>query len=172
MPKTLALTKIKYAAFASQETSCYQAVLTVDGKPFAHVENDGHGGCDMQHPIAPFTYKDVEALNAEIKATYPKIVTDMELHGKPFEYEQTLESVCGDLLNKHLVERDFQKALQTKLLAKRPDGKVVAWSIKQRGKMPAPPSAIAKLKADNKAKGYVFLDEMPRDEALAIYAAH
>ena len=42
------LKNIKYAAFASQETSCYQGTLYVNGKRFANVSNEGHGGCDSQ----------------------------------------------------------------------------------------------------------------------------
>lgn len=46
------LKNIKYSAFASEETHCYEAALYVDGKPLAIVRNDGHGGADYvdQHP--------------------------------------------------------------------------------------------------------------------------
>ena len=47
----LELRNIKYSSFASQETSCYQAKLYVDGKPFATVGNEGCGGCDYQHSL-------------------------------------------------------------------------------------------------------------------------
>ena len=52
------LKNIKYAAFASEETNCYKATLYVDGKRFAYLSNDGHGACDRQEPIEPYTYKD------------------------------------------------------------------------------------------------------------------
>ena len=42
-----ALKGIKYAAFASQETPCYRASITRDGKKIGEVSNDGHGGSDM-----------------------------------------------------------------------------------------------------------------------------
>ena len=44
----LKLKNIKHSEFASQETNCYQAVVYLNGKPFADVSNDGHGGCDYQ----------------------------------------------------------------------------------------------------------------------------
>ena len=47
----LELKSIQYSSFASQETSCYQAKLYVDGKPFATVGNEGCGGCDYQHSL-------------------------------------------------------------------------------------------------------------------------
>ena len=46
----LEMKSIKHSNFASQETYCYQAVVYLDGKPFADVSNDGHGGCDYVHP--------------------------------------------------------------------------------------------------------------------------
>ena len=49
-PMNLEMKSIKHSNFASQETYCYQAVVYLDGKPFADVSNDGHGGCDYVHP--------------------------------------------------------------------------------------------------------------------------
>ena len=49
----------KYAAFASKDSACYEATLYVDGKRFASVSNSGHGGCDMQEPIKPYTHEDL-----------------------------------------------------------------------------------------------------------------
>ncbi len=37
----------KRAAFASQETDCFQCTITRDGKPVAVMANEGHGGPDM-----------------------------------------------------------------------------------------------------------------------------
>ena len=42
----LELKNIKHSEFASHETFCYEAILYVDGKPFAYVRNDGQGGSD------------------------------------------------------------------------------------------------------------------------------
>ena len=46
MAHQLLLKAIKYSEWASQETACYQAKLYVDGKSFAYVSNEGHGGPD------------------------------------------------------------------------------------------------------------------------------
>ena len=47
----LGLVKVKHAAFASQETHCFEAVLTIDSVPAFHVSNDGHGGADFYRPL-------------------------------------------------------------------------------------------------------------------------
>lgn len=45
------LSKFKEHKGLSQETTAYSAVITKDGKPFAAVSNDGHGGEDMIRPL-------------------------------------------------------------------------------------------------------------------------
>lgn len=44
------LKNVKYAAFASEETHCYEASVYFDNKKVGTVSNDGHGGCDYQYP--------------------------------------------------------------------------------------------------------------------------
>jgi len=57
------LKAIKHCEWQSEETHSYQGRVYVDGKPMIDVGNDGHGGCDHQYPIKPFTHKDVEKVN-------------------------------------------------------------------------------------------------------------
>ena len=45
----LEMKAIKFSEWASEETYCYQANVYLDGKPFAMVSNDGHGGCDRDY---------------------------------------------------------------------------------------------------------------------------
>jgi hypothetical protein len=40
------LKNVKIAAFASEETTCFQAALWIDGKKAATVSNEGRGGCN------------------------------------------------------------------------------------------------------------------------------
>lgn len=39
------LNNLKVSEFASHETTCFQAMLNVEGYDVAMVENDGQGGC-------------------------------------------------------------------------------------------------------------------------------
>lgn len=41
---TVSLKKIQYSSFASQETSCFSAIVCLDGLPIAEAFNEGHGG--------------------------------------------------------------------------------------------------------------------------------
>jgi hypothetical protein len=117
------LKNIKFAGFASQETSCYEATLHVDGKRFAHVSNDGRGGCDYVHPISPFTYEDLDQLEKTIAKEYPKWGSEFG-DGKE-EYDTTLEIVCGDLLNQWHVDKDVKRTLKKIAFVKSPEEKKI-----------------------------------------------
>jgi len=47
------LKNLKVAEFASEETTCYEATVWVDGKRFCIASNQGHGGPDSYDPIGP-----------------------------------------------------------------------------------------------------------------------
>ena len=68
MINKLEMKAIKLAQWKSQETYCYEANVYLDGKPFAIVGNDGHGGCDYQHEHPKFKgefYPTLKKLNEE-----------------------------------------------------------------------------------------------------------
>jgi len=121
MPK-IELKNIKYAAFASQETSCYEATLYVDNKRFAYVSNEGHGGCDRQDPIKPHTYKDIRKLEETIAKEYPKWGSE---YGGDDEYDTDLEIVCGNLLRQWHIDKDVKRSLKKIAFVKSPDEKEI-----------------------------------------------
>ena len=43
------LKNLKIAKFMSEETTCFQATIYVDGKIAGTAQNDGHGGCTYCH---------------------------------------------------------------------------------------------------------------------------
>ncbi len=88
---------VKYAAFASQETSCFTATVYIDGKKEGSVENDGHGGCNLYHP-----HTLLDKINA-IAVTLP----DVEGFGSTFK--QDADILVGDLLNAVLEERQMKR---------------------------------------------------------------
>ena len=104
------LKNIKYSEFASEETHCYRATLYVDGKRFATVGNQGHGGCDYVHPISPVTNKDLDKLEITIAKEYPK--WGSEYGDKEDTHDHDLEIVCGNLVNEWIKDREIKKALK------------------------------------------------------------
>lgn len=160
------LRKIKHAAFLSEETNAYTADLYVDGKLIAHVGNDGHGGCDHQHPAKGKTYDDVKQVNDWVKANHAPRTTDMMLEGKPFVMDVDLEVLCGELLTDWLIERDL-KRLINRTVAFVPAGakEVRSYKGKNIG------DAAAKLIAitETKFPGARILNTMPFAEAKVLY---
>ena len=104
------LKNIKYSEFASEETHCYRATLYVDGKRFATVGNQGHGGCDDVHLISPFTNKDLDKLEKTIADEYPK--WGSKYGDKEDTHDHDLEIVCGNLVSEWIKDREIKKALK------------------------------------------------------------
>ncbi|BCH11972.1 hypothetical protein MesoLj131c_62300 [Mesorhizobium sp. 131-3-5] len=161
---TFELKAISYNSRLSEETSCYSAKLYMDGKHIADVGNRGHGGCDEQHPINRF---DLDALNLEIKATYPKTV----FHG--MEFDQDLESICGDLLSRYLTLRDIRRPMGKAIvfLAK---GDAIAEGVRtMKYKVTMTPEMKAQAIANVNARypGALILNDMTDDEIMALVAA-
>lgn len=100
----LALKGIKVHKGLSQETTCYEAVLYVDGKKACHVSNRGEGGCDNQHwlPGAPR-----QAVEDHFKAmpAYNESLGD----GIRVDVQPDLESWCGEALTEHLCVTDYAR---------------------------------------------------------------
>ncbi len=57
MKPKVTIKNLKYAAFASQETSCFEATIYVDGKRFCTARNEGSGGPDCYDALPPKGHK-------------------------------------------------------------------------------------------------------------------
>ena len=115
------LRNIKYAAFASQETPCFQAAIYVDGAKAGTVSNEGHGGCNSIHP---------RALEQQIDA-YAKTLPVMpiagltENDGTPVLIQPDSDIIISRLLDEALVARDLTRLLKNKVVFAR-GGKILA----------------------------------------------
>ena len=156
------LKNIKHTAWASEETHCYQATLYVDGERWGAVSNRGHGGCDNFYGEGGKTHEDIAALNTLIGETFPAYAfgdtTDITL-------KQDLEMVCADLVNQWLRDKEFTRAMKSKVLFTKPDTQGI-WQVPV--KKPQPQWMVLDvMKA--KYPTYTYLADLPVDEAKAIY---
>lgn len=156
------LKNIKHTAWASQETHCYQATLYVDGERWGTVSNQGHGGPDDFHGENGRGYDDIKALNARIAETYPPYT-----YGDGASLTQDLEIVCGDLVNEWLREREFTKAMKSKVLFTKPDTQGI-WQVAVK-KPQTQWMVLDSMKA--KYPTYTYLADLPIDQAKALYFA-
>ena len=163
----ITLKSIKYSEFASQETSCYEARLCLDGKGVGVVSNQGGGGCDDQHFDSPEAEAEVQA---HLK-TLPQWVYEYESDGKPVKLtgDTTLETVCGDILNTWLASKDLKTLLRKKVLALKDDGKLYTYKVIEPDKERVTRSAERVAKFENTVK---VLNLLPFDEALKLYKEH
>lgn len=161
----ITLTGVHYAAFASEETSCFEATINFDGKPVCTVSNDGHGGADLHRPLKGENY----AQMAERLKPVNAFIATLEPY-KAFGHEgaETLETVVGDCLTTWLYDRDFKRALKTKLLYTRSDEQGIFYA------KVAPKDHARALESWRNKRPHVTytpLNSMPYAEAFAIYAA-
>jgi hypothetical protein len=146
---------LKHFPSLSEETTAYTATIYVDGKKAIDAKNDGHGGMDMYRPIAPFTFKDIENVNAWLKATKPAIVSG------DFTHEHDLEWEVGQQIDIILSRKQLDRMVRTKLVVI-VDNTVQTYPAKHK----PTPANIAALKA--RGEKVVNGDDTLYEEALAI----
>ena len=157
------LKNIKYAAFASQETSCYEAAIYIDGQRVGTVENTGHGGSDNVHPWQLATQIDEYAKTLPFAACS----FDDPRTGKPAMMAQDHETIFGDLLQAYLLDRDLKRAMSRRILFRR-EGKLMETGVHSAAELKArlqQGDLAAKLRAE------VILNLLPFADASAIYRA-
>jgi len=155
------LKNIKYAAFASQETSCYEATIYIDGKKVGLVENSGHGGSDNVHPWQLATQIDEYAKTLPFAACS----FDDPRTGKPAMMAQDHETIFGDLLQAYLLDRDLKRAMSRRILFRR-GGHMMETGVHSAAELKArlgQGDLAAKLGAE------VILNLLPFADASAIY---
>ncbi len=152
----LELKSIQYSSFASQETSCYQAKLYVDGKPFATVGNEGRGGCDYQHSLTKQDkafYDKLEEINTYLK-TLPKIKSPWSDND---EFDVDLEIWCGEELSKWKCSKTLRRSLKKGTLF-------------QDGDKLYPLKGFFESSEIKKHKpNAIILNDLPFDKALSIF---
>ena len=164
----LELKSIKYCDFASQETYCFEGVIYLDGKPFAHVDNDGHGGADRVHTHQKFNgdwmdkFREVEAYFKSL----PK--TDVGKYEWAMDgFEQTLESWCHNQVCDHLTKKDLRRLLKRCIVAQVQEdneSRVVQWN-KPKNK----PDWLLKEHVKNKYPSATILNDISEPQALEIF---
>lgn len=154
------LRNVKYAAFASQETSCFQATVYIDGKRAGEVSNEGHGGPDSISP------RELQTRLDEYGASLPKEACDWTDRdtGKAAEISQTAETLIGNALDAWLLQRELKRICKKAAYAV--NGKIYTLKVPYDERVR---EHLAKKYPDAK-----ILNTMPQAEAVALlreYAA-
>ena len=156
----LELKNIKHSEFASHETFCYESNLYVNGKPFAHVSNDGQGSAD-------YLYRDDRFLDGE---AWNKCHALVKIHcADKFRWELgdgwregSIETACHELMTDYLIRKDLNKALKEPCYL---DGnQIVSYNVSSKR-----PNIFDQLRRQLKKPELVFLNELPKDEAFKMF---
>lgn len=168
--------KIKHYASMSEETYCYEAVVYLDGKPFAEVRNGGHGGCDMVYDHPRTIYSDIQEWRDKLKELESYF---QSLPSQQFSYEnangdmvydyinQTFESWCHDQVGYHVALQEMRRDLKKSILFI-DDGKLYAMKFPMIKKMTR---EIAEkiAKSNDELQGKKILNLMDEREAVALF---
>ena len=115
----LQLKSIKYTGWMSEETLCFTANLYVDGKVFAEVSNQGHGGSTdfRPHPKfktegATYFYRKLKEVEAHCEAMPNLEPCELFDEGLPMG----LELWCNMEVESWLARRDMKRKLKSHVL--------------------------------------------------------
>ena len=156
------LKNIKHAAFASQETHCFEATVYIDGVKSFGVSNDGHGGCDnyysvkggVDHPHNRVAEVDAILGLEKISVEWSKTVT----------INNSLEIVIGGLVNDWLQAKEIKNVLKRICYVKPDCKRGEIYRVPAKFKPTA--DRIAQLKTANWWKPeFVVLNELPIEKA-------
>ena len=171
----ITLKSIKYTAWASQETHCFQAVIYLDGKRALNVENDGRGACNNYWGIKNQTKsEELEMLTKCTKygADFIKENRDltMEVDGETIDLSdmpdsELLDWLITDLVNEHLCLKEMKRCLKSKItLFDGEDKKIYTFKSK-----PTPEAMSACKKANSDKDHWVYLNDLSEQEALKLW---
>lgn len=98
------LKSIKHAAFSSEETECFSAVIYVAGVKAGSVSNAGHGGPNCTRPYG------LEKQINEYAASLPPLdISHLSNDGGMHTIAQNCETLIGDLLTKYLTDKALKR---------------------------------------------------------------
>ena len=159
----LEMKSIKYSAFASHETYCYEGYVYIDGKKSIYVSNDGHGGADRQYTEDRVPHTIIREVDEWCKKNLPK--WKMSSDGDdPKEYDTDFEMWCHNQVTKFIRRKDLKRDLN-KCVIFFQDGELMECRYKVK-KL----SGVHFNHFKIKNKGVkVILNEMPFEDAFKLY---
>ena len=149
------LRAIKYARWASEETSCFNATVVLDDRPAGTVRNDGHGGCNFYDPHG------LQQRLEEYARTLPPIPADPKrgYHELPMN----ADLLIGEILGKELSRKDLKRLLGKRVVTLGADGKIY-----QSARVLSREQLAAALACPHVG---TVLNLLPEEEALRLFLA-
>ena len=147
----------KRAAFASQETNCFEAIVCIDGTPAFHASNEGSGGCDRYLPLngqTPQKFREQLARFEAFAVTHP-CAADFVAHPR-----QCVEVLIATLVEREIARRDLTRRLKKATLFFVQGPKAQLLGLRSAF------SEAVKAHVLKRYPGASILNEMPESDAL------
>lgn len=152
------LKNIKTCAFASQETNAFEAKLYVDGKCVGIASNEGHGGPNWVQAINRQKVQEAEE--------YAKSLPPHKFNGT--DLPMNLDFLLGLMVEEHLGRKDLERMLKRRIVVTH-KGEKGLWEFKQDKGSPYHLIEICRMLRQKHSNIDKILNELPFDEAYAIY---
>ena len=171
----ITLKSIKYTAWASQETHCFQAVIYLDGKRALNVENDGRGACNNYWNTKDQTIEEGREMLAECgQHAYEFLKANrnltMEVDGETIDLSdmpdsELLDWLIADLVNEHLCLKEMKRCLKKKIFFfDTEDNNIYSFNLKPTTE------AMSSCKRNYSDKDHwVYLNDLSEQEALKLW---
>ena len=105
MKKKIGIKNLKYCDWASEETNCFSATVTVDNEDFCTAQDEGRGGCINFKPIKDYNHKPIDELNLWCINNLPK----WTVKGLDKSLDTTLEIAVGELVEDRIEKGQYKK---------------------------------------------------------------
>lgn len=141
----ITLKNLKIAQFASEETTCFEATVYVNGKKAFTAMNEGHGGSNFYHAIDRNLYEQaLHYANSIHKSKY---------------MEMDLDCLIDDLITNKEIEKDVKRLLNKATIFY--NGKISTF------KTPITDKVREFIK--NKYHGAIIMNDISFNDAVALY---
>jgi hypothetical protein len=159
------LKNIKYSEWGSEETSCFQANIYLNGQKVGYCQNDGKGGETYYN-----RYPDIDHLRIyemeEYCKTLPPIIYKSSLIDKDIVIDMNLELYIDNLLGEYLKQKDdkkLQKQMDKSILiGNSSEYQIVSFQLPLKDMWEKHPSIFKKTLTEKldkyKEKGYKLLN--------------
>ncbi len=166
----LELKGIKHAAFASEETHCYEASVYFNGKKIGVVHNEGHGGCDSFSPSGGTDmWKCRNRLWDKLEARIAEDHPQYHMSWDDSWNDMSMEVWCAEQVNKFLATKDFNRYMKSKVVFIKPDEPEAIRYFSFKGVRSITQQHIDHIKS--KYPTYKILNDMPKSEALDLWVS-
>jgi hypothetical protein len=155
----LSLKNLKVHHGLSEETTCYEASLYLNGKLVAFLCNNGQGAPDRQQ------FKD-RAIEKQIEDWFKSQPEKVSRDGS-FSYPYNLETWVGEQIERSLTVKDYRKKSKKMISAISADGKFLRWP-----KIPVSNLELHRKSLLEKYPGVIFIQDLSDDQLYAALIKH